>query len=79
MILLTLSLLAIAIWRLAVQPVVASATGAVLPAAKSQWLSSLLFGQGLANLGLVLSAVFVGLLVPRDGGGGFWRVGYSGL
>ncbi len=33
----------------------------------SQWLTSLLVGQGIATLGLVLYALFVGPLVPHDG------------
>ncbi len=74
MMLLTLALLTIAIWQLAGQRVVVgatAATGAVLPGAESQWLSSLFLGQGLATLGLGLYAVLVGPLVPHDGLGAF--------
>ena len=45
--------------------------GAALPAAESQWPSSLLFGQGITTLGLVSYAVLVGPLVPHDGLGAF--------
>lgn len=74
LIMLTLSLLTIALWQLAGQRVVPSVTGtaeAVLPAMEGQWLSSLLLGQGLAILGLVLYAVLVGPLVPLDVVGAF--------
>ncbi len=74
MILLTLSLLTLATWQLAARPVVietgASRALAGLPI-RSQWFTSLLLGQGLATVGLVLYAVLVGPLVPHDGLGGF--------
>ena len=71
MILLTLSSLTLATWQLAGQRVVVGATEAAPPAAESQWLRSLLLGQGLATLSLVLYAVLVGPLVPHDGLGAF--------
>ena len=43
---------------------------ALLPA-RSQWFTSLLLGQGLATLGLVVYAVLIAPLVPHDGLGAF--------
>ncbi len=34
---------------------------------RHQWLTSLLVGQGMATLGLVLYALLIGPLVPHDG------------
>jgi YVTN family beta-propeller protein len=74
MMLLTLSLLALATWELAGRPVLfqASATGGTVTLAPSpQLLSSFLVGQGVAAVGLVVYAGLVGPLVPHDAVGGF--------
>lgn len=74
MILLSLSLLTIATWQLAGRPVLfaAGTSGPVaLYPPRRQWLTSLLLGQGIATLGLVMYAVVVGPLVPHDGLGAF--------
>ncbi|MGE0681044.1 MAG: SdiA-regulated domain-containing protein [Candidatus Binatia bacterium] len=72
MILLTLSLLTIATWQLAGRPVLVgvgrSGQAAVLPE-RRRWLSALLWGQGVATLGLLVSITVVGPLVPHDGVG----------
>jgi len=36
-----------------------------------QWLTSLLLGQCLVSLGLLVYALLIGPLVPHDGVGGF--------
>jgi hypothetical protein len=72
--LLTLSLLTLATWELAGRPALlrASAAGGTVTLAPSpQLLSSLLVGQGVAGVGLVLYAGLVGPLVPHDALGGF--------
>ncbi len=74
MILLGLSLLAMAMWQLAGRPVLvgsgSSGAVAVLPD-RSRWLTSLLIGQGIATLGLLLYAGLIAPLVPHDGIGAF--------
>lgn len=71
MILLTLSLLAIATWQLAgVQAVTTGASGTVT-LARGTWITSALLGQGTATVGLGLYAVLVGPLVAHDGVGAF--------
>lgn len=75
MILLTLSLLTIATWQLAGQPILVGAgrNGQVAAVAleRRRWLSALLWGQGAATLGLLFYAVVFGPLVPHDGVGAF--------
>ena len=71
MILLTLSVLAIATWQLAGVP--ATAGGAMTPVsiARGTWITSALLGQGTATAGLGLYAVLIGPLVAHDGVGAF--------
>jgi hypothetical protein len=71
LLLLTLSLLTLATWQLVGQPAGIGRAGtgaAVLVSASPDWLSSLLLGQGVAIIGLLLSALF-SPLVPHDGVG----------
>ena len=74
MILLTLSLLTMATWQLAGRPVLvgagSSGTVAILPN-RRQRLTSLLLGQGIATLSLLLYAGLIAPLVPHDGIGAF--------
>ena len=72
--LLTLSLLAMATWQLAGRPIAviggSSDTLSSLPT-HSQWLTSILIGQVIATLGLGVYALLIGPLVPHDGVGAF--------
>ena len=69
MILLVLSLLAMATWQLAGQLALSGAGtgGTTIMLSGQRWLSSLLLGQVTATLGLVLYGLLVGPLVPHDG------------
>ena len=69
MILLTLSLLAIATWQLAAVP--AMATGVSGMGSHGSWLTSMLLGQVTATVGLGFYAVLVGPRVAHDGIGAF--------
>ncbi len=63
-----------ATWQLAGRPVLVgvgtTGVGTILPN-DHHWLTSLLLGQGIATLGLLLYALLVGPLVPHDGVGAF--------
>lgn len=70
LLLFTLSLLTIATWQLAGRPVLVGAGRSGQSAVSSdrrRWLSALLWGQGVATMGLLIYAAVVGPLVPYDG------------
>ena len=74
MILFSLSLLTLAMWQLAGRPVgvgIGSSGTLALLSRRRSWLTSLLLGQGIATLGLLLYATLIGPLVPHDGVGAF--------
>ena len=74
LILLSLSFLMMATWQLAGRPALVrvgtTGGGTILPN-EQHWLTSLLLGQAIATLSLVLYALLVGPLVPHDGVGAF--------
>ena len=69
MILLVLSLLAMATWHLAGQLALSGVGtgGTTIVPPQQRWLSSVLLGQVAATRGLVLYGLLVGPLVPHDG------------
>lgn len=72
LILLTLALLTLATWQLAGQLRLASvgtSHTALVLLDRHQWGTSLLLGQGVAGLSLLLYALFVNTLLPHDGVG----------
>ena len=71
MILLTLSLLAIATWQLSAVPATATGVSATVTVSGGPWLTSMLVGQVTATIGLGFYALLVGPLVAHDGNGAF--------
>ena len=67
MILLTLSLLAIATWQLAGVSAVTTGASGTVTLARGTWITSALLGQGTATAGLGLYAALIGPLVAHDG------------
>jgi hypothetical protein len=71
LILLTLSLVAIATWQLAAVPATATGVSGTVMMSGGSWLTSMLLGQVTATVGLGFYAVLVGPLVAHDGIGAF--------
>ena len=71
LILLMLSLMAIATWQLAMVPATATGVSGTVMMSGGSWLTSMLLGQGTATVGLGFYAVRVGPLVAHDGIGAF--------
>jgi hypothetical protein len=71
LILLTLSLVAIATWQLAAVPALAAGVSGTVMMSGGSWLTSMLLGQVTATVGLGFYAVLVGPLVAHDGIGAF--------
>ena len=78
MILLTLSLFAIATWQLAAVPAMVTGISGTVMVSHGSWLTSMLLGQVTATVGLGFYAVLVGPLVAHDGVGAFLAGGAPG-